>query len=150
MQSLCVLILKSWYCCEHSRLITAHLFQLVRQDNVSVPLLHGWLEDWNNGILVIGHHEDTAELVKQCLELRAPHVLIVHNLFQVMMPPEIVQQPESSQHSRQRSGLFFWIITRNKSTMRQDFHNSAKKRHRFPDCCFLQTLLSKSSQLTAG
>lgn len=44
---------------------------------------------------MVGHHKDTAELVKQRLELRAPHVLIVHNLFQVVMSPEIMQQPES-------------------------------------------------------
>lgn len=54
---------------------------------------------------MVGHHKDTAELVKQRLELRAPHVLIVHNLFQVVMSPEIVQQPETSQHNRQRNGL---------------------------------------------
>jgi len=42
---------------------------------------------------VVGHHEDTAELVKHGLELRAPHVLVVHDLFQVVMSPEIVQQP---------------------------------------------------------
>lgn len=45
---------------------------------------------------MVGHHQDTAELVKQRLELRAPHVFIVHNLFQVVMSAEIVQQPGSS------------------------------------------------------
>lgn len=52
---------------------------------------------------MVGHHKDTAELVKQCLELRASHILIVHNLFQVVMPPEIVKQPGSSQHNRQKN-----------------------------------------------
>lgn len=54
---------------------------------------------------MVGHHKDTAELVKQRLELRAPHVLIVHNLFQVVMSPEIVKQPGSSQHNTQKNGL---------------------------------------------
>lgn len=51
---------------------------------------------------MVRHHKDTAELVKECFELRASHVLIVHNLFQVVMSPEIVQQPESNQHNRQK------------------------------------------------
>lgn len=54
---------------------------------------------------MVGHHKDTAELVKQRLELRAPHVLIVHNLFQVVMSPEIVKQPRSSQHNTKKNGL---------------------------------------------
>ncbi len=54
---------------------------------------------------MVGHHKDAAELVKQRLELRAPHVLIVHNLFQVVMSPEIVKQPGSSQHNRQKNGM---------------------------------------------
>lgn len=45
---------------------------------------------------MVCHHKDTAELVKQCLEVRPSHVFVVHNLFQVVMAPEIVQQPGSS------------------------------------------------------
>lgn len=56
---------------------------------------------------MVGHHKDTAELVEQRLELRAPHVLIVHNLFQVVMSPEIVKQPGSSQHNRQKKWVEF-------------------------------------------
>lgn len=55
--------------------------------------LGGRLEDCDNGILVVGHDKDTAELVKQSLELRAPHVLVVHDLLQVVVPSEVVQQP---------------------------------------------------------
>lgn len=68
--------------------------------DASLLLLHGRLEDGNNGILVVGHHKDAAELVKQRLELRAPHVLVVHNLFQVVMSPEIVKQPGISRQKR--------------------------------------------------
>lgn len=39
---------------------------------------------------MIGHNEDASELVKQCFEMRPPHVFIVHDLFQVVVPPEIV------------------------------------------------------------
>lgn len=67
------------------------------------PSLCGRLEDCDNGVLVVGHDKDTAELVKQSLELRAPHVLVVHNLFQVVVPSEIVQQPGSGR--RDREGL---------------------------------------------
>lgn len=49
---------------------------------------------------MIGHHKDTAELVKQRLEMRAPHVLIVHNLLQVVMPSEVVQQPKEHNAGR--------------------------------------------------
>lgn len=54
---------------------------------------------------MVGHHKDTAELVKKCFELRASHVLIVHNLFQVVISTEIVKQPESNQHNRQKKRL---------------------------------------------
>lgn len=50
---------------------------------------------------MVGHDKDTAELVKQRLELRAPHVLVVHDLFQVVVSSEIVQQPGSSRQDRQ-------------------------------------------------
>lgn len=46
---------------------------------------------------MIGHDKDASELVKQRLEMWAPHVLIVHDLFQVVVSPEIVKQPETSQ-----------------------------------------------------
>lgn len=52
---------------------------------------------------MVGHHKDTAELVKQRLELRAPHVLVVHNLFQVVMSPEIVKQPGRGQNNKQKN-----------------------------------------------
>lgn len=45
---------------------------------------------------MIGHDKDASELVKQRLEMRSPHVLIVHDLLQVVVSPEIVKQPESS------------------------------------------------------
>lgn len=65
----------------------------------SAPLIRGRLEDGNDGVLVVGHHEDAAKLVEQSLELRASHVLVVHNFFQVVMSPEIMQQSGSSQHN---------------------------------------------------
>lgn len=64
------------------------------------PLIHGRLKDGNDGILVVGHNEDTAELVKQSLELRASHVLVVHDFLQVVMPPEIMQQSGSTSFSK--------------------------------------------------
>lgn len=54
---------------------------------------------------MVGHNKDAAELVKQCLELRAPHVFIVHNLFQVVMSSEIVKQSGSNKHNKQKNGF---------------------------------------------
>lgn len=51
---------------------------------------------------MVSHHKDTAELVKQRLELRSPHVLIIHNFLQVVMSSEIVQQSGSSQNNKQK------------------------------------------------
>lgn len=60
---------------------------------------------------MVGHHKHTAEFVKQRLKLGAPHVLIVHNLFQVVMSSEIVQQPEEDE-----MGFYYQC----KSTVRQE------------------------------
>lgn len=60
---------------------------------MTTTLLSGRLENGNDGIFVIGHHQHAAELVQERLELRAPHVLVVHDLLQVVVAPEIVQQP---------------------------------------------------------
>lgn len=49
---------------------------------------------------MVGHDEDAAELVEESLELRAPHVLVVHDLLQVVMSLEIMEQPGSSAHDR--------------------------------------------------
>lgn len=65
-----------------------------------MPLLQGGLEEGDDWVLVIGHHKNVAELVKQSLELGAPHVLIVHNLFQVVVSSEVVQQPGNSQQTQ--------------------------------------------------
>lgn len=40
-----------------------------------------------------GHHQHAAELVKQHQQLRAPHVLVVHDLLQVVSASEVVKQP---------------------------------------------------------
>lgn len=40
-----------------------------------------------------GHHQHTAELVKEHEQLGAPRVLIVHDLLQVVAAPEVVQEP---------------------------------------------------------
>ena len=42
---------------------------------------------------MVGDHQYASELVKQSLELRAAHVLIVHDLLQVVVPSEVVQHP---------------------------------------------------------
>lgn len=60
----------------------------------SCCVLHGRLKDRNNRIFVVRHNEDAAKLVEQRLELRSSHVLIVHDFFQVVMSPKIVQQPK--------------------------------------------------------
>lgn len=49
---------------------------------------------------MVGHHQDASELVKECFELGAAHVLVVHDLLQVVVAPEVVEQPE---RDRQRS-----------------------------------------------
>lgn len=70
-----------------------------------LPLINGGLEDWNNGILVIGDDKDASELVKQRLQMWTPHVLIVHDLFQVMVSPEIVKQPGSRRQQSHVRGV---------------------------------------------
>lgn len=87
------------------------VFSTWGSDDSAAPSLRRWLEDCNNGILVVGHDKDTAELVKQSLELRAPHVLVVHNLFQVVVPSEIVQQPGRGHQDRKVTDQQ-WIISR--------------------------------------
>lgn len=54
------------------------------------------LEDGDDGVLVAGDHQHAAELVEQHQQLRAPHVLVVHDLLQVVPPSEVVQQPAGS------------------------------------------------------
>lgn len=66
---------------------------------------------------MVGHHKDTAELVKQRFKLRASHVLIVHNLFQVVMSPEIVQQPERQRKKCLALG-FHCVVSRQLSQQR--------------------------------
>lgn len=54
------------------------------------------LEDGDDGVLVAGDHQHAAELVEQHQQLRAPHVLVVHDLLQVVPASEVVQQPAGS------------------------------------------------------
>lgn len=54
------------------------------------------LEHGDNGVLVAGDHQHAAELVKQHQQLRAPHVLVVHDLLQVVPASEVVQEPAGS------------------------------------------------------
>jgi len=42
---------------------------------------------------VAGHHQYAAEFVKQHQQLGATHVLVVHDLLQMVSASEIVQQP---------------------------------------------------------
>lgn len=51
------------------------------------------LEDGNDWVLVGGHHQHAAELVEEHEQLRAPGVLIVHDLLQVVAATEVLQQP---------------------------------------------------------
>lgn len=51
------------------------------------------LEDGNDRVLVRGHHQDAAELVHEREQLRAPRVLVVHDLLQVVAASEVVQKP---------------------------------------------------------
>ena len=42
---------------------------------------------------MVGDHQHAAELIEERLEVRAPHVLVVHDLLQVVVASEVVQQP---------------------------------------------------------
>lgn len=74
---------------------------------------------------MIGHDKDASELVEQCLEMRSPHVLVVHDLFQVVVSPEIVKEPGNDQRKQSHiregnipkltacfhsTGVTLWII----------------------------------------
>lgn len=45
-----------------------------------------------------GHYQDTAEFVKQHQQLGATHVLVVHDLLQMVSSSEIVQQPAGKEN----------------------------------------------------
>lgn len=47
-----------------------------------------------------GHHQHAAEFVKQHQQLGAPHVLVVHDLLQMVSASEIVQQPAGKEQGR--------------------------------------------------
>lgn len=51
------------------------------------------LEDSNNGVLMGGHHQHAAEFVKEHEQLRAPCVLVVHDLLQMVAATEVVKEP---------------------------------------------------------
>ena len=42
---------------------------------------------------MVGDNKHAAEFVEQCLELRAAHVLVVHDLLQMVVTSKVVQQP---------------------------------------------------------
>lgn len=53
--------------------------------------VQGRLEEGDDGVFVVGDHQDAAELVEERFELRTPHVLVVHDLLQVVVSPKVVQ-----------------------------------------------------------
>lgn len=76
--------------------LSAWRARLTPPSSVPAASLQERLEHGDDGVLVAGDHQHTAEFVKQHQQLGAPHVLVVHDLLQVVPPSEVVQQPAGS------------------------------------------------------
>ena len=63
--------------------------------SLPVPSSEGavFVKDATGRVLVLERHQHGAELVQQVQQLRAPHVLQVHDLFQVVLASKVTTQP---------------------------------------------------------